>query len=187
MFKEIHDIHHDQQHPSPSLTLNPSPSSESVLPHIVSYHADRLARNTQLDRLDLAQTIQTALRSNNDANLIEVLQVEKTEMKEAIKTLQRALEEPRLTVPGSNPTSPVTSRLLPGTDSVPILAPEISKEKSTRNLASEGEEELCIHREFIEEEIGALRRISGDADCSLPSVSLNQYQFLRLKTLTTDD
>lgn len=42
--------------------------------------------------LDLRQLMRTALQTSNDVQMIEVLQVGREEMPEAIKTLQRALE-----------------------------------------------------------------------------------------------
>ena len=79
-------------------------------------------------------------------------------MAEAIKTLQRALEDPRLSIPSSARRSPSASSLSSDTHFVDPF-----------NEEADGDEE-SIHREFIEEEIGALRRLSGDGERPLPPV-----------------
>ena len=50
------------------------------------------ARDAGLDLVDLRQLMRAALQTSNDVQMIEVLQVGREEMPEAIKTLQRALE-----------------------------------------------------------------------------------------------
>jgi hypothetical protein len=110
-----------------------------------------LTSDSREDALDLLRILQAALRANSDAQVIKALQIEKTEWPEAIKTLQRALEDPKLAV--------------------------------NRSLEEERKEEDAdrfLHREFMEEGIGALRRLSAgkDADQSLPPVCL-RWSFIR--------
>jgi hypothetical protein len=50
-------------------------------------------RDAGLDLVDLRQRMRAALQTNDDVQMIEVLQVAREEMPEAIKTLQRALEK----------------------------------------------------------------------------------------------
>lgn len=55
--------------------------------------------------------------------------------------------------------------------------PSSERKSSLESLVQETPEELSMHREFIEEEIGALRRLSG-TDNDLPSVSISHFAML---------
>jgi hypothetical protein len=87
-------------------------------------------------------------------------------MAEAIKTLQRALEDPRLSTRRTSvqlneglqfDLDPSYTRILP------------SPLGSIGEAAIEVDDGLT-HREFMEEGVSALRRMSGDRDQSLPAV-----------------
>jgi abelson tyrosine-protein kinase 1 len=105
----------------------------------------------------------SALTTNDDAAMIEVLQIARSEMPEAIKTMQRALEqvvddgqfgvdESGLTV--VSPTSPGQLSYISG-------------------ISGSGD---TLDREFIETGIDALRRLSAGTDLGLPSWTITRYE-----------
>ncbi|EIN05641.1 hypothetical protein PUNSTDRAFT_46534 [Punctularia strigosozonata HHB-11173 SS5] len=82
---------------SPAATVTASPPLSPSDPDRIRalLHQVRSRQNEadlEADARDLRQLMRAALQTNSDAELIEVLQVGRDEMPEAIKTLQRALE-----------------------------------------------------------------------------------------------
>jgi abelson tyrosine-protein kinase 1/abelson tyrosine-protein kinase 2 len=91
-----HTIPEEPEHSgavTPTSPISPVPSSPAEIR--ARLHAVRQKQNEHdagLDLVDLRQLMRTALQTSNDTQMIEVLQVGRVEMPEAIKTLQRALE-----------------------------------------------------------------------------------------------
>lgn len=73
--------------------LPPNPTPEEIRSRLNALCVRENERDTGLDTADLRQLMRTALQTSNDAEMIEVLQVGRDEMPDAIKTLQRALEK----------------------------------------------------------------------------------------------
>ncbi|KIJ32257.1 hypothetical protein M422DRAFT_265910 [Sphaerobolus stellatus SS14] len=81
--------------------LPPGVDSRDVLAAITAIRTVQAAQDSMLDAADLYSAMRTALRSGDDFVMLEMLQIDRNEMQEAIKTLERALEDPRIT---TNPT-----------------------------------------------------------------------------------
>ena len=81
---------------SPSSTpmqLPPNPTPDEVRSRLTALRVRENERDAGLDMADLRRLMRTALQTSNDVEMIEVLQVGRDEMPDAIKTLQRALEK----------------------------------------------------------------------------------------------
>lgn len=78
-------------HSTPTSTPVPSNPTE-IRTRLHAFRQQENERDAGLDLVDLRQLMRTALQTSNDAQMIEVLQVGRDEMPEAMKTLQRALE-----------------------------------------------------------------------------------------------
>ncbi|KAF8528481.1 hypothetical protein BU17DRAFT_80889 [Hysterangium stoloniferum] len=114
MLKGIQDLGHTalvEQHPPPA-SSTPAAHGGTRDPHtpqgtneivaaIATIRAAQAARDSALDVADLYTSMRTALRRGDDMAMLEVLQVDRSEIQEAIKTLQRALEDPRLAPAGT--------------------------------------------------------------------------------------
>jgi abelson tyrosine-protein kinase 1/abelson tyrosine-protein kinase 2 len=116
--------------------------------------------------------MRTALEANDDTAMIEVLQIARSEMPEAIKTMQRALEhvvddgrieadESSLTL--ASPSSPEDH----------FEGARVQQPSADSGSDSSGDTLDC---EFIETGIDALRRLSTGADLELPSWTITQYE-----------
>ncbi|KAH9011512.1 kinase-like domain-containing protein, partial [Lactarius hengduanensis] len=182
--KETHDLLQSVLHLSPGLPPVPLPLPPATLlsspvdPESVrkTLHALRAAQNAQdraRDVADLRQLMQTALATNDDVAMIDVLQIARSEMPEAIKTLQRALE--RVVEDVQLDAESATARLLP-------LSPQHDARKGTGPSMDPGSTGASRHsadpldREFIETGIGALRRLSKGTDLFLPSWTITRYE-----------
>ncbi|KAM6492858.1 hypothetical protein JOM56_010992 [Amanita muscaria] len=78
----------------PKLVVNDVPKSFSgVIPQLRQIHDQQNAHDAAKDLADLRHLMSVALQTTNDAQVLEVLQIGRDEMPEAIKTLQRALEK----------------------------------------------------------------------------------------------
>lgn len=115
--------------------------------------------------------MRTALATNDDAAMIEVLQIARSEMPEAIKTMQRALEHV------------VEDGMLEVDESGLALASPSSQghlEGGSLQLSStdsgSGSSGDTLDREFIETGIDALRRLSTGTDLGLPSWTITRYE-----------
>ena len=67
-------------------------SPSQILPELNSLHSIQNSLDTAMDTADLRQIMRAALQTTSDAEMLEVLEVSRQEMPDAIKTLQRALE-----------------------------------------------------------------------------------------------
>ena len=139
------------------------------------------------DSADLRQVMQAALQSGGDAELIDILQVSRHEMPEAIKTLQRALEsevekerdaevamiedvdvfseEAESLDPTGSPTSPIS-----GSSHSQKLTTDSTI--SARARASRD----TLDREFLESGIEALTRMSKGTELSLPPWTITKWE-----------
>ena len=116
--------------------------------------------------------MRTALAQNDDLDMIEVLQIARSEMPEAIKTLQRALERV------------VDDGRIEAAESAVTLASSSQQQHFEGQLSvdsgSDGAESRrsadTLDREFIETGIDALRRLSTGTDLGLPSWTITRYE-----------
>lgn len=148
--------------------------------------------------------MRAALQTSSDAQMIEVLQVGRQEMPEAIKALQRALER-EVEREGSGSSGVIEAAVTVGVAeretrraSVPVttaglktIVGGITERRMT--LATEGSGSVTtdsgsgsgtgsegmkvkdtLDREFIESGIDALRRVSNGPDVSLPSWTITK-------------
>ena len=69
---------------SPNSQTLPS-NPDEICARLHAFHKKENKRDTGLDFIDLHQLMHTALQTNNDVQIIEVLQVGREEMPEAIK------------------------------------------------------------------------------------------------------
>ncbi|KAG6855823.1 hypothetical protein H0H87_010489 [Tephrocybe sp. NHM501043] len=84
--------------PVPAPALMPTPTSPTalrpsqILPTLLTLHMSQNAQDMRRDAADLRALMRSALSTGSDAEMLDVLQIGREEMPEAIKTLQRALE-----------------------------------------------------------------------------------------------
>ncbi|KAH9985258.1 hypothetical protein BJV77DRAFT_1084863 [Russula vinacea] len=138
-------------------------------------HALKAAQNVQdraHDFADLRQLMRTALAANDDAAMIEVLQIARSEMPEAIKTMQRALEH---VVEDGRIEADESSFTLASASSQEHSFEEVRVQQPSANSGSGGSGDT-LDREFIETGIDALRRLSGGTDLGLPSWTITRYE-----------
>ena len=153
------------------------------------------------DIVDLRSLMRMALQANSDVEMMEVLQVGRDEMPEAIKTLQRALErEVEKESSGDGATtspsvsSPAMARrvsvkevtipvpALPGSDdghesptsNVITRRHTVVSIVSASSGSSSGGARDTLDREFIESGIDALRRMSDGTGIDLPSWTITR-------------
>ena len=157
------------------------------------YRRQQNTRDRANDLADLRQLMRTALQTNNDATMIEVLQIARDEMPEAIKTLQRALEreverERNSTSESSSSSADESSPVYRARGrasraaSVTIAAlpqQRASMESSDMGTSSEISNAPVLDtldREFIETGIDALRRLSQGTDLTVPNWTITRYE-----------
>lgn len=136
---------------------------------IQALRSRQFALDQAADSADLQRKMRTALRSSSDVEMIQTLQVQNHELAEAVKTLQRALEDPKIV--------PVTSSRRGTMD-----------EAQTQQARADSDDvdDSGIHREFVESGIDALRRLSsgkGLEEEGLPAVR----QRVRIRTTNLTD
>lgn len=112
--------------------------------------------------------MRTALAANSDVQMLDVLQIGKDEMPDAIKTLQRALEMvvERGEVDGKGKwAAKLGEKMKKGT-----------KKVNDDDIGREGDAWVkdSLHREFIESGIDALRRMSQSVEMDLPSWTITR-------------
>ena len=117
---------------------------------------------------NLHQLMRAALAANDDMVMIEVLQIARSEMPDAIKTLERALEHlienAELYAEESNTTLP-SQHEETGKANVPFVDPGASHSSAD-----------TLDHEFIKTGINALRRLSKGADLGLPSWTITRFE-----------
>ncbi|KAI0028327.1 hypothetical protein K488DRAFT_73843, partial [Vararia minispora EC-137] len=169
----------------------PEPVTPTRDPREVERLLSRLRREQNAhdrarDLADLRQLMRTALQTNNDAAMIEVLQIGRDEMPEAIKTLQRELEHEIERERGAGTDEDSTSSssgevfhargrpramtITVGSLGLPVVATP-SEEAAPRLAGAD-----TLDREFLEGGIEALRRLSQGTDIALPSWTITRYE-----------
>ena len=139
-----------------------------------------------MDLADLRQLMRAALQTTSDAQMLEVLQIGRQEMPDAIKTLQRALE--RVAERDSDgvevPPGPnvVVAKVVRKVSLKEVEGPGgrqkrsktiISIDSSSTTSSSCGPRDT-LDREFIENGIDALQRMSRGYATSLPSWTITK-------------
>jgi abelson tyrosine-protein kinase 1 len=147
---------------SPTALCSAPADPEDVRNTLQALRASQNVQDRARDMADLNQLMSTALAAKDDVAMIEVLQIARSEMPDAIKTLERALkrvvEDGQLdTEDGSTPVPPPHQEAVNG-DSPSVDLCDIG--------ASHGSADL-LDRKFIESGINALRRLSKVTNISL--------------------
>ena len=129
------------------------------------------AQDRAHDIADLHKLMRAALAAKDDVAMIEVFQIARSEMPEAIKTLERALE------------CPVKDGQLNAKDSTAALltfqekaGEGISPSLDPCNIGTSHSSANTLDREFIMTGINALRRLSQGRDLGLPSWTITQFE-----------
>jgi len=104
---------------------------------------------------DLRRVMQTVLRSGGDAEMIDVLQISRREVPEAIKALQRALE------------GEINREQDPGSSHGEERYTDSARARASRD---------ALNREFLENGIEALVRMSGHTEFSLPARTITKWE-----------
>ncbi|GJJ14060.1 hypothetical protein Clacol_008317 [Clathrus columnatus] len=192
MLKGIQELSHVHPH-SPEtpvvekllqLDSQTPPSSQEIVTAIASIRSAEAAQNTLQDAADLYAAMRIALRSADDAKVLELLQIDRNEIQEAIKTIQRALEDPRLTsgpvraaIEGSSDSGHTESLI-----SLPDVPASTTSEYMVAPFAPTAvwnpDQDAAFHREFLESGLDALRRLSVPLDNgdSLPHWTITKWE-----------
>ena len=126
---------------------------------LYALHAEQNAQDRAHDMADLHRLMLNALAANDDIAMIEVLQIMRSEIPDAIRTLERALE-----------------RLFEGGQ---LDAEEVGKGNASLDPSNTGVSHNSadpLDREFIVTGIDALRRLSKGTDLGLPSWTITQFE-----------
>jgi abelson tyrosine-protein kinase 1 len=136
------------------------------------------------DAEDLRQVMRSALQAGSDAEIIDVLQVSRHEMPEAMKTLQRALEKEvekeRDTEQSLIEDVDVFSEEaepLEGLSSSQSSGSSCSKLRADSTASARARSSRdTLDREFLESGIEALRRMSEGVKLTLPSWTITKWE-----------
>ena len=126
---------------------------------LYTLRAEQNAQDRAHDMADLHRLMLNALAANDDIAMIEVLQIMRSEIPDAIRTLERALE-----------------RLFEGGQ---LDAEEVGKGNASLDPSNTGVSHNSadpLDREFIVTGIDALRRLSKGTDLGLPSWTITQFE-----------
>jgi len=176
-----------------SMTPTRTTPTSHVLPVLQNIHEAQNSLDAAQDLSDLRQLMRVALQTGSDAEMVEVLQIGRQEMPDAIKTLQRALE--RLAERGELPSDVAEAkRVILGTvvrkvsvkdadgkkgglkrskTIVSVDSSSSSGESGSANSA-EARRKDTLEWEFIESGIDCLRRMSRGVETSLPSWTITK-------------
>jgi len=162
-----------------------------VIPAIHSIHEAQNSLDTARDLTDLRHLMRAALQAGSDAEMVEVLQIKRQEMPDAIKALQRALE--RLTERDGGTDQAIGKGVVVGKvvkrvslheqegqpglkRSTTILSLESSSSSgdSTSGTSSETKRRDTLDSEFIESGIDALWRMSHGFTTTVPSWTITK-------------
>jgi abelson tyrosine-protein kinase 1 len=147
--------------PLPSAALPSFPAdTESVRNTLRALRVEQNAQDRAHDMADLHRHMLTALAANDDNAMIAVLQIARSEMPDAIRTLERALEHL--------------------CENEPVDAEEsttaLPSQEASLEPGNTGASHDTLDREFIVTGIDALRRLSKGADLGLPSWTITQFE-----------
>ena len=185
--------------PATPAPVNPLPTDGKFTfkDHITSLNPDEVAALLQTcrerqneqdsahDTADLRQVMQAALQTGDDAQMIDVLQVSRHEMPEAIKTLQRALEREVEKERDSGESMiedvDVFSEEAEPLDPVGLSRSSTSSSRSKLRTDSGASSRArssrdTLDREFLESGIEALTRTSRGTELSLPSWTITKWE-----------
>ncbi|KDR78069.1 hypothetical protein GALMADRAFT_245050, partial [Galerina marginata CBS 339.88] len=172
-------------------TQHQMPSSE-ILPTLANIHTIQNSLDAARDLGDLRQLMRAALQTSSDAEMLEVLQIGRQEMPDAIKTLQRALERlaERETdgfeaIPAKGIVlGKIVTRVAESPDDTRKRSETIISIESTSSSGTSGSlgsstetrKRDTLDWEFIETGIDALRRMSRGVETSVPSWTITKYE-----------
>ena len=167
-----------------------------ILPVLETIHTAQNSLDAARDMSDLRQLMRIALQTSSDAEMVDVLQIGRQEMPEAIKTLQRALErlaerDGEVTEPPPGPgiiTGKVVRKLtvneVEGSgritkhtetmDTVISVDSSSSSGASQSGSSSDARKKDTLDWEFIETGIDCLRRMSGSGETTVPSWTITR-------------
>ena len=162
--KEMHQMLESLSHVSSSLAPSAAFPSfptdmESVRSTLHAVRSEQNAQDRAHDMADLHRLMLTALSANDDIAVIEVLQIARSEMPDAIRTLERALEHL------------LEDRQVDTEESITAL-PSLEPGNAGASHSSTD----TLDREFIVTGIDALRRLSKGTDLGLPSWTITQFE-----------
>ncbi|KAF8264995.1 kinase-like domain-containing protein [Lactarius quietus] len=137
----------------------------------LSVDSESNAEDRANDMADLHQLMLSRLTANDDVAMVEVFQITRSDIPEAIKTLERALE--RVVQDGRLDAGE-------GTAALPFPQQETGEGHGVsvdpgNTVASHSRVDL-LDREFIETGIDALQRLSDGADLGLPSWTVTRFE-----------
>jgi abelson tyrosine-protein kinase 1 len=172
---------------------------EEVRARLAELSMHQNARDRDQDIKDLRQLVRNAMLAHSDAELLESLEIQRTDIPEAMKTLQRALEaevereraedltaSTSLISRRASLASRHTNRSVRTAQSIESLVSVSTAASEVPSLThsggtSSGESSIVrasgdtLDREFMECGIDALRRLSKGAMPMLPSWTITKY------------
>jgi len=155
-------------------------SEEQLRAGIASLHLAQNASDQARDSENLRQLMRLALHTTRDADILDILQIKRQDMPEAIKSLQRALEQVTERDRERQSSIVLTSKPPPMSrrSSMKAIASQqrsgtIDSSSSAASFAAAGKEDT-LDREFLESGIEALVRMSRGVDTNLPSWTITK-------------
>lgn len=178
-------------------------SEGSTLKHLASLNPNEVAALLQTcrerqneqdlahDTEDLRQVMRSALQAGSDAEIIDVLQVSRQEIPEAMKTLQRALErevekerDSEQSIIEDVDVFSEEAEPLEGLSSSQTSASSYNKLRTGSGASSRARASGdTLDREFLESGIDALRRMSEGVKLTLPSWTITKWEIDREKKI----
>ncbi|KAL5525571.1 hypothetical protein ACEPAG_6907 [Sanghuangporus baumii] len=186
------------------LTIHAAPSPEEVREQLAKIVEQQNTIDHALDLADLRVLMREALATSSDAEMLRVLQVNREDIAEAMKTLQRALEKERQKEEEAGEVNAETARISeesieagaestdkPGALGLTGLRRRLTMDsvttrtsKKSKNSKTDGRttrqsvrsDRDTLDREFIETGIDALRRLSRGQDINLPNWTITRYE-----------
>jgi hypothetical protein len=180
----------------PPLTRPEHLAPSQILPALETIHTVQNSLDAARDTSDLRQLMRNALQTSSDAEMLEVLQIGRQEMPDAIKTLQRALEHlaeqdgdsTQLTPPQGIVIGKVVQKLSVKDGEGPERTIERSETRDTfvstdsssssglsnSGSNSGGRRKDTLAWEFIESGIDCLRRMSGGGATAVPNWTITK-------------
>ena len=173
------------QPPFPVSTIEPAQES-GVIPAIQTMQVAQNSLDTALDASDLRQRMRAGLQAASDAEMLEILQVKRKEMPDAIKSLQRALDS--LSDQEDQPigkgvvlgkivrrvsTKNSEGKTVPKR-STTIISIESESSSSESGASSEQWKRDTLEAEFLEGGIDALWRMSRGVVTTVPNWTITK-------------
>lgn len=144
---------------------------ESVRSTLHALHAAQNAQDCARDMADLHKLMRAALEANDDVAMFRVFQIARSEMPEAIETLERILK--RVVEDGQiDAEEGTTARLTYRKEARNVDGSPLDPGNTGASHSSAD----TLDRDFIVTGIEALRRLSKGADLSLPSWTITWFE-----------